>query len=174
MVMMACMRTRTIAAVYLLCLAAASSACDIVTAEFKSQETSESADTRFRTVNGGVELLGLTGPVVAETTNGGISARDVGGPIEASTTNGGVDVELSQVSEPGVRLQCTNGGIRLRMPADARATISASVTNGGIDTGTLSLHKSESTRRRLEARLNGGGPMIKIGGTNGGVSISRR
>ena len=133
-----------------------------------------SSDGRFKTVNGGVELLGLRGRINAETTNGGISARDVGGPIEAASTNGGVDVELSQLSESGVTLECTNGGIKLRLPADARASISASMTNGGIDTGDLALDKVESTRRRLEARLNGGGPRIKIEGTNGGISITKR
>lgn len=133
-----------------------------------------SADGRFRTVNGGVEILGLKGPVRAETTNGGIVARDIGGPIEASTTNGGVEVDLTQVSEPGVRLECTNGGIKLRLPADAKATISASITNGGIDAGSLGLETTESTRRRLEGRLNGGGPPIRISCTNGGAQISRR
>jgi hypothetical protein len=133
-----------------------------------------SADVRFKTVNGGIELLGLTGRISAETTNGGIRARDVSGPIEASTTNGGIDVDLTRVMEPGVKLECTNGGITLRLPADAKATISASVTNGGIDAGSLALETTESTRRKLEARLNGGGPTITIGGTNGGIRLASR
>lgn len=133
-----------------------------------------SADGRFTTVNGGIELSGLDGRVNAETTNGGIVARAVGGPIEASTTNGGVDVEVTRVSEPGVKLGCTNGGIKLRLPGDAKATISASVTNGGIDAEGLTLDASQSSRRRLEARLNGGGPSIRIEGTNGGIRLSSR
>ena len=133
-----------------------------------------SAEVKFTTVNGGIELLGLSGRVNAETTNGGIRAREVGGPIEASTTNGGVDVELTNVAEPGVKLGCTNGGIKLRLPSDSKATISASVTNGGIDADGLSLEKTESSRRRLEARLNGGGPAVRIEGTNGGIQIASR
>lgn len=133
-----------------------------------------SAEVKFTTVNGGIELLGLSGRVNAETTNGGIRAREVGGPIEASTTNGGVDVELTNVAEPGVKLGCTNGGIKLRLPSDSKATISASVTNGGIDADGLSLEKTESSRRRLEARLNGGGPAVRIEGTNGGIHIASR
>jgi hypothetical protein len=50
------------------------------------------AEAKFTTVNGGVEVNGLTGHVTAETTNGGVVGRDIAGPIEASTTNGGVDV----------------------------------------------------------------------------------
>lgn len=128
----------------------------------------------FRTVNGGIEVRGLHGQVHARTTNGGIRARDLGGPIDASTTNGGVDVEVLQLAEPGVRLSCTNGGITLRLPAEAKATISASVTNGGIDAQGLSLDSIEHSRRRLEARLNGGGAAVQLAGTNGGIRISGR
>jgi len=132
------------------------------------------AEVKFTTVNGGVNVNGLSGRVTAETTNGGVVARDVSGAIEATTTNGGVDVELARVAEGGATLGCTNGGIKLRLPQDARASISASVTNGGIDTGGLTLETTESSRRRLEGRLNGGGPRIRLEGTNGGIVLSAR
>jgi bifunctional DNA-binding transcriptional regulator/antitoxin component of YhaV-PrlF toxin-antitoxin module len=133
------------------------------------------ADAKFSSVNGGVELHGVKGRRLdLETTNGGIVARDVSGNVEASTTNGGVDVEFAQIGDRGAKLECTNGGIKLRLPNDAKATISASVTNGGINTSGLQLETVESTRRRLEARLNGGGPPIRIEGTNGGITIGAR
>ncbi len=130
---------------------------------------------RFATVNGGIELSGLTGRINAETTNGGIKARDVSGSIDASTTNGGIEVELSQVAESGVKLGCTNGGIELTLPREARATFSARVTNGGINTDGVQIETTgESTRRRLDGRMNGGGPRIDIEGTNGGIRIASR
>jgi DUF4097 and DUF4098 domain-containing protein YvlB len=132
------------------------------------------ADVRFTTVNGGVVLSGISGRIKAGTTNGGISAREVAGSLDASTTNGGVDVDLTKLDTDGVSLETTNGAITLRMPADTRATISARVSNGGIDTTDLQLEKTESTRRRLEARLNGGGPNVRIDSTNGGIRIRPR
>jgi hypothetical protein len=132
------------------------------------------ADVDFATVNGGVEVTGLTGRIKTETTNGGIVGRQIGGPIEASTTNGGVEVEVTRIAEHGVRLGCTNGGIKLRLPSDARANISASVTNGGISAEGLPIEITESSRRRLEGRLNGGGPQVRLEGTNGGISIASR
>jgi bifunctional DNA-binding transcriptional regulator/antitoxin component of YhaV-PrlF toxin-antitoxin module len=131
------------------------------------------AEVRFTTVNGGIELAGLNGRINAETTNGGIRARGVGGPIEASTTNGGVEVELTEVKEPGVKLECTNGGIRLRLPSDAKANVSANISNGGIEVlqGMPLEQLSQESRRRLEARLNGGGPSIRLSGVNGGIHI---
>lgn len=133
-----------------------------------------SAQVRFATVNGGIDVAGLNGQVSLETTNGGIRARDIAGPLDATTTNGGVEVDLASVAGSGVKLECTNGGIKLRLPADAKANISASVTNGGIDASGLALDTSESSRRRLEGRLNGGGPTVRLAGTNGGIRIGTR
>ena len=77
--------------------------------------------------------------------------------------------------EDGVKLECTNGGIKLRLPSDAKATISARITNGGIETSGLTLDATgEQSRRRLDGRLNGGGPRIDLEGTNGGIRISSR
>jgi putative adhesin len=133
------------------------------------------ADVKFSTINGGIELTGLKGRINAETTNGGVKAHDVSGSLDASTTNGGVEVELSQVPEDGVKLGCTNGGITLRLPSDSKATISARVTNGGIDTSGVQIEPTgENNRRRLDGRMNGGGPRIDIEGTNGGIRISGR
>ena len=132
------------------------------------------AETTFVTVNGEVNVTGLTGKTTLETTNGGVVARNIGGAVEASATNGGVDVEVSRVAEGGVRMSCTNGGLSLALPSDAKASISASITNGGIDTGGLELRTSESSRRRLVGTLNGGGPEIRIQGTNGGITLRRR
>ncbi len=115
------------------------------------------AEVKFTTVNGGVEVTGLTGKITAETTNGGVIGRDIGGAIDASTTNGGVDVELARLAEGGAKLECTNGGIKLGLPSDSKATISASITNGGIDASGLTLETTQASRRRLEGKLNGGG-----------------
>ena len=126
------------------------------------------------TVNGGVEVTGHSGAVRAETTNGGVVLRNVSGAVRASTTNGGVEADVTRVAPDGVHLECTNGGIRLRLPADARGTVSASITNGGIESSGLSLETIESSRRHLDARLNGGGPLIRLEGTNGGIRLSAR
>jgi DUF4097 and DUF4098 domain-containing protein YvlB len=132
------------------------------------------AEVNLSTVNGGVQITGLTGRIKAEATNGGIRGRDIAGEIEAVTTNGGVEVELASVPAGGVKLECTNGGIELQLPSDAKATLSARVANGGIDTSGLNVQARESSRRRLDADLNGGGPRISLEGTNGGISIRAR
>jgi DUF4097 and DUF4098 domain-containing protein YvlB len=132
-------------------------------------------EAKFSTVNGGIELTGLKGRVNAETTNGGIKGHGLSGPIDAITTNGGVEIDLASLPESGVKLGCTNGGIELRLPSDSKATITARITNGGIETRGLEIETTgESTRRRLDGRMNGGGARIDLEGTNGGIRISGR
>lgn len=133
------------------------------------------SDVVMRTVNGGIVLTGLTGRIDAETTNGGVDARDISGALTASTTNGGLDVDLARLAGPGVKLSSTNGGIDLRLPSDSKATISARITNGGVSTNGLQMDPGgQSSRRRLDGRLNGGGAPVDIEGTNGGIRISAR
>lgn len=133
------------------------------------------AEVKFRTVNGGIEVTGLQGRTTLETTNGGVTTRNVGGQLHASTTNGGLDIDMSTVPDGGVKLDFVNGGLKMRMPREAKATISATITNGGISAGDLPIETTgENTRRRLEGRLNGGGARIQIGGTNGGITLSAR
>jgi putative adhesin len=132
-------------------------------------------EIKVTTVNGGIELRGLAGRVTAGATNGGIVGREIAGPIDASTVNGGVEIALSQVAESGVKLECTNGGIKLQLPRDAKADIAARISNGGIETSNLQIDSSgETSRRQLDGRLNGGGPRIRLEGTNGGIQISGR
>lgn len=128
----------------------------------------------FTTTNGGIEASGLDAPAKLVTTNGGIDARDMGALLEARTTNGGLDIDLKRIAERGVTLECTNGGIDLRLPADARASIDARITNGGIDTHRLKLEATESSRRRLRANMNGGGPRVEVSCTNGGLDLYAR
>lgn len=132
------------------------------------------AHVTFTTVNGTIDLTGLTGRIKAETTNGGIRGHNLSGAVDASTTNGGLDIDLAQIADGGVKLDCTNGGIKVRVPKDGKATISARIANGGIETGELGISTTEASRRRLEGTLNGGGPRIDIEGVNGGITLAAR
>jgi formylmethanofuran dehydrogenase subunit C len=133
------------------------------------------AEVKFATVNGGVDVTGLEGRIVAETTNGGVTTHGVSGQLDASTTNGGLDIDLLRMPEGGVKLECTNGGIKVRLPKDAKASVSASISNGGISTENLLFDATgENNRRRLEGRLNGGGPRLDIEGVNGGIRLLAR
>jgi DUF4097 and DUF4098 domain-containing protein YvlB len=133
------------------------------------------ASVKLETVNGGIEIANVRGRAEVETTNGGIVARRIGGPLNATTTNGGVEAEVEQLAADGLQMETVNGGLRLTLPKDASADIDAQVVNGGISVEGLNIEtQGEKTRRRLEGRLNGGGPKVHIEGTNGGIRLAGR
>ena len=133
------------------------------------------AAVNVRNTNGEVGLTGLTGAVVAQTTNGRVKGDGLTGGVEARTTNGAVQMDLSGAGSDPVRLHTTNGAVTLTLPETAKATLSASVTNGGISVGEFqNLDVSEKSRRHLEAKLNGGGALVELETTNGGVRIRPR
>jgi hypothetical protein len=123
--------------------------------------------------NGQVALDALSGSLVAHTTNGTIAAKGVAGTVDAQTTNGTVTVDLASLTGR-VALKTTNGAVVLTVPDDAKADLSASCTNGSISLTGLKLNTTESSRRRVEGTLNGGGTAIELRTTNGGIRVRAR
>jgi DUF4097 and DUF4098 domain-containing protein YvlB len=124
----------------------------------------------LETVNGGVTVERTEGDVRVETTNGGISVIEAAGSLEGSTTNGGITVQLTRV-DGDINLDTTNGGVVLRVPRDLRANLDVATSNGGIHSD-LEVQGGEKSRKRLVGEVNGGGGLLKVRTTNGGVRIS--
>ena len=122
--------------------------------------------------NGQVVVNALAGKVVASTTNGAVKGTNLTGGVDGRTTNGSVSIEMASVGPDPVSLETTNGSVTLMLPEKAKATVSASVTNGGITVGALdNFEVTEKSRRRLEGRLNGGGTLVELRTTNGGIRL---
>jgi DUF4097 and DUF4098 domain-containing protein YvlB len=82
-------------------------------------------------------------------------------------------MDLDAVAKDGIKLGTTNGGIQLALPASAQAEIRASCVNGGVSATNLNLeHQGTQSRRRIDAKLNGGGARIDLETTNGGIKIT--
>jgi hypothetical protein len=130
----------------------------------------------LRTVNGGIRIANLDGDVRARSTNGAIKGTALlASSIDAAVTNGGIDIDLAKpVSAGTFELEAVNGGVSINLPADSRADIAGRCVNGGISTSDLHLEMvGEQNRRRLDAKLNGGGARILLETVNGGVRVGR-
>jgi DUF4097 and DUF4098 domain-containing protein YvlB len=125
--------------------------------------------------NGQVTVASLDGSVTAHTTNGGVKGNRLTGAVDARSTNGGVNIEMASVGAGKIALRTTNGGVTLMLPQTAKADITASCTNGGINVAALdNLEITETSRRRFEGHLNGGGTLIELRTTNGGIRVRPR
>jgi DUF4097 and DUF4098 domain-containing protein YvlB len=127
------------------------------------------------TVNGKVELAGVTGSVALETVNGGIEARDVTGLRKAETVNGSIRLGLGSLPSEGAQIETVNGSVAVHLPAATSANVSVRTVNGGITVdGFVNVSDAERKRRHYEGKLNGGGPTLRVETVNGGVSVNAR
>jgi hypothetical protein len=131
-----------------------------------------SVNLRLQNSNGAIDVVAVKGTVRAETSNGTVKGRDLTGSVEANTTNGAVRLDMNAVAPGGIRAETVNGAVELTIPSGAKAEIQASCLNGRISVDGLKLDGGESTRRRVEGRLNGGGPKVIADTTNGKIQIT--
>jgi DUF4097 and DUF4098 domain-containing protein YvlB len=121
--------------------------------------------------NGGIYLSDVTGKHELDTTNGKISVTRCAGSLDATTTNGGIDAELTRVTKgQPMRFETTNGRIEVAVPANFAADIDASTTNGSIKTD-LPVTTQSAGENRLRGTINGGGTLLRMHTTNGGIAL---
>ena len=129
--------------------------------------------------NGGISISGVDGTARFETVNGGVSLKEIAGDFKGHTTNGGVNVVLSGSAwrGNGLDVTTTNGGVRLLLPGNYSAHVETGTVNGGFSSNIAALNVDSEERRgshavRINTDINGGGPMIRVITTNGGVRIA--
>jgi DUF4097 and DUF4098 domain-containing protein YvlB len=129
--------------------------------------------TIIKTENGRVVVTGMAGLVQAAGSNGPVVGKGLTGAVQANTINGPVRMELTSVGGE-VSLATVNGPVHLALPATARADLSARSLNGRVVTAGLTLENlDQKSNREMEARLNGGGPRVRLETTNGPIFIGK-
>ncbi len=130
------------------------------------------ARVQVETVNGKLEIHGISGRVRASTVNGGVEITDVSGEVESSTVNGSINVSYREVDPDGRhRFSTTNGSVTLTLPPDASGEFDVSTINGGISTDFPLAVTGKIGRRSLNGRLGDGDGSFDISTVNGSVKI---
>jgi hypothetical protein len=133
------------------------------------------------TENGGISIENVDGTIGFDAKNGGINLSNLAGDVKGRTTNGGLHVELAGNTWKGngLNVETTNGGVHLTMAENYAARFETKTTNGGFksDIAALSIEKErdENGYRKqgvnISRDINGGGALIRVITTNGGVKI---
>jgi hypothetical protein len=129
--------------------------------------------------NGGISIQSVDGAIEFKTTNGGVSLHEVAGDVKGKTTNGGISVTLAGNTWKGngLDVETTNGGVHLVMPANYSAHFETRTVNGGFATDIPGLDEDRDEKERrqgvsINKDINGGGALIRVVTTNGGVKLS--
>jgi DUF4097 and DUF4098 domain-containing protein YvlB len=132
----------------------------------------KSARVSIENTNGKVKVNGVFAGLRAEVTNGSVLGEGLASSVVATVTNGEIKIRMASIGGDGITLETTNGGIDLKLPADAKATLAARCVNGGIKVADIPFEKSgEGSRRKLDGAINGGGAAVKLETVNGSIRV---
>jgi DUF4097 and DUF4098 domain-containing protein YvlB len=147
-----------------------------------------------QTSNAAVDLIGVEGDVVAHSSNGHIHAEGLRGGFDASTSNASVKAEITRASRPvrvetnngsvelalaaeisgDVRVNTSNAGITVRLPSSTNARVLARTSNSSISSDfDLKVH-GEIGKNHMDGAIgSGGGPLIDLATSNGGIRLMK-
>ncbi|HEV2289082.1 MAG TPA: DUF4097 family beta strand repeat-containing protein [Candidatus Acidoferrales bacterium] len=126
----------------------------------------------LETVNGDVNVRGVSGAGVLNSINGSVEVVDSDGRFSARTTNGDVRLQLRSLPQGDpMELSTVNGSIVLSVPIDAAAEIAVVNRNGDFRSDfplrTLGAYSSTVFR----GQLGTGGGEISMRTVNGGIRL---
>jgi DUF4097 and DUF4098 domain-containing protein YvlB len=128
------------------------------------------------TVNGNVNISGVSGKVVAESVNGDLEVSDLAGDVGLSTVNGSIEAEFSRLEDQQrVNMETVNGRVSIDLPENADADISADTLNGGINASDFGLETEKGfVGSDLNGKIGNGGARLNIDTVNGSIKIRRK
>ncbi len=128
------------------------------------------------TVNGNVNISGVSGKVVAESVNGDLEVSDLAGDVGLSTVNGSIEAEFTRLEDQQrVNVETVNGRVSIDLPENADADISADTLNGGINASDFGLETEKGfVGSDLNGKIGNGGARVNIDTVNGSIKIRRK
>lgn len=133
-------------------------------------EVPSGVDLNAITVNGGIEVRGLSGDVKARTVNGGIEVES-DGVVSATTVNGSIDARMGTSPRDRLEFTTVNGGIRIELPRGTNADIDIDTVNGHIDTDFPLTIRGRWGPRSASGEIGSGGPEIELHTVNGSIEL---
>jgi len=124
----------------------------------------------IRTSNGPVNIVEWEGSLIVNTSNGAIEADKVTLTRRSSftTSNGTITLGIADLAG-SLSLRSSNGTLRLNVPHGFKANIEAKTSNGTIV--MKEQNREQTVKDTLYTPINGGGPMVDLRTSNGGIII---
>ncbi|MEO7998580.1 MAG: DUF4097 family beta strand repeat-containing protein [Gemmatimonadaceae bacterium] len=128
----------------------------------------------LNTVNGGIEVSGVSNEVDAVTVNGSIEARSSGGPVRGRTVNGSITIGMGSLrSSEDLEYETVNGSVTLELPSNFGAQLELSTVNGRVNTDFPITVVGTLSPRKLRGTVGNGSSHIRATTVNGSVTLRR-
>ena len=133
------------------------------------------------TWNGNISIEGFVNEVEANCTlNGGITITDVTGPVTANSLNGTVEVIFDKIDQASpTSIFTTNGAVDVSLPGNTPANLSLSSWNGDVYSNFDIQQQSKEGMKKITSKkstgtINGGGIDITLKSTNGNIYLRKK
>jgi len=149
-------------------------------------------DIQLSSSGGGVEATDIGGAARLDSSGGSVVARNIQGDIDAGSSGGGVRIEeahgevVADSSGGPVRvgfaagnarggdIGSSGGGVHVWVDSKVGLDIDAHSSGGGIDCDLPVTIRGRVSRDSLKGQLNGGGAVLKLRSSGGGIDIETR
>ncbi len=129
------------------------------------------ADARLDTSGGRISVERVAGDVRAETSGGSIEIRGAGGRIDARTSGGSVTAYFDAGNGAGGSLSSSGGRVTAYVDPTAALDIEASSSGGGVTVDLPITVQGKISRHSIRGTVNGGGPLLRLHTSGGGVAV---
>jgi DUF4097 and DUF4098 domain-containing protein YvlB len=109
------------------------------------------------------------GQVEASSGSGSIDLSGLRGGVRASTSSGTLRVQGEQTSD--WRLSSSSGSVTIELSGKPAFSLDAHSSSGRIDTQYPITVVGLVDRRELRGTVNGGGPLLQVRTSSGGIRI---
>lgn len=123
------------------------------------------------TAGGSIRIASATGPVHADTSGGSIEINDAAGPVKVSTSGGSITARFIATPDGESKIDCTGGGVTVYVADKVGFNLDAESVGGGVRSEVEVETDRKPSRSSIKGKLNGGGAVLKLRSTGGGISI---
>lgn len=130
---------------------------------------------RLRSGDGRIEALGVDGALSVDTGDGSVRVRGRFDQLALRTGDGSIDAEITEGSRVNSAWDVTtgDGAITLRLPDKLAADLDAHSGDGRVSSDLTLSSTRNLSRNDLRARLNGGGPTLRVRTGDGSIRLGR-
>lgn len=125
-----------------------------------------------KTAGGGIRIDRVAGEVQANTSGGSVDVSAAGGRVDAHTSGGSVTVTFSPGANRGGDLSTVGGSVRAEVDPSVALSIDASTSGGGVTSDLPLTTRGYTSRNELRGELNGGGSLLRLHTSGGGIRIA--
>lgn len=125
------------------------------------------------TSGGGITVKNFNGPAAVDTSGGGITIENVKGGVKGDTSGGSINAVLLSPLPGEVKLSTSGGGVTVKVPADAAFNLDASTSAGGVTCDLPITIEGKKKHDELKGTVNGGGPVVKLESSAGGIHVKK-